>query len=212
MSAREKILKKIRTALQAGGSIQAIKPDFHTDPHLRYENELIEVVFAENFKKNEGDFFFCESLENFLTQLKQFLSEKNLLHFFVLEKYLQELLKIIPIPFHGIRENLHLAEATLTSCELLIAQTGSILVSSAQMPDSRLHLTPPLHLVLAFSSQLVYDLKEALETMKKKYPDKLPQTMSVVTGINKGGIPDGSASGGGIGPKELVLFLVDDLS
>lgn len=211
MSAKENILNRIREALNTPTERPIIKPSFASEIYNRKE-ELPEVIFAENFTINNGEFFFCENLEQFVINLKVFLKEKQIQNIFITEKYLQEIAKINHVAFQTNIQNLEDSEASITLCENLVARTGSILVSSKQMTGRSLTVFPPIHIVLAFTSQLVNDVQDALGIIKEKYKDDFPSMISFITGPSRTADIEKTLVLGAHGPKELILFLVDDVS
>jgi len=72
-----------------------------------------------------------------------------------------------------------------TLCEALIARNGSILLSNANMAGRRLSIYPPVHIVLAYTSQMVLDLKDGFKLIKNKYDNNLPSMISNITGPSR---------------------------
>jgi L-lactate dehydrogenase complex protein LldG len=64
----------------------------------------------------------------------------------------------------------------------LIAQTGSILVTSRSAGGRALSVLPPHHVVLATPDQLLADLPEAFELLGSKYLDRYPSFAGLITG------------------------------
>ena len=67
---------------------------------------------------------------------------------------------ILEKPLKGIliSEDLPEADVSITTCEALIARTGSILMSSAQESGRTVSVYAPVHICIAYTSQLVYDI------------------------------------------------------
>jgi L-lactate dehydrogenase complex protein LldG len=65
-------------------------------------------------------------------------------------------------------------------------------------------------LVIAFSSQLVPDLKQALGDIKLKYSTRIPSLISVITGPSRTADIEKTLVMGAHGPCELFVFLVED--
>ena len=103
------------------------------------------------------------------------------------------------------------AEAGLSTCEALISRTGSILLSSANSSGRRLTIYPEKHLVVARASQLVPDIKDGLNLLRGKYEGKMPSMISLVSGPSRTADIEKTLVLGAHGPKQLVLFLIDDL-
>ena len=101
-------------------------------------------------------------------------------------------------------------DAGITYCEYLIARLGSIMVSSKQTSGRRLNVFPENHIVIARSSQIVADLKDALKNIKEKYVGNLPSMISVITGPSRTADIEKTLVMGAHGPRELYVFLIDE--
>ncbi|MEI9808448.1 MAG: LUD domain-containing protein [Bacteroidota bacterium] len=66
-----------------------------------------------------------------------------------------------------------------------------------------------MHICIAYTSQMVYDLKDALQGVKDKYGDKLPSLISFATGPSRTADIEKTLVVGVHGPKEVYLFLVE---
>ena len=75
-----------------------------------------------------------------------------------------------------------------------------------------LNVYPPVHIVCANLSQLVFDIEEGLKKIQDKYDkSELPSMVSLITGPSRTADIEKTLVMGAHGPKELILFLVDDL-
>ena len=206
------VLRKVREALAKSAPFVPPTPDFNSTVYPPMADEDLSIVFAQNFLNTGGTFIYCDSEENFYDQLYEFKQENNIQNLFIWESSLKKQLFGAGIHFIGDeKEFLKKAEASLTSCEALLARTGSILLSSASSAGRRLTIYPEKHLVVAFTSQLVPDIKEALLLVREKYAPKLPSMLSMVSGPSRTADIEKTLVLGAHGPKQLVLFLIDDL-
>ena len=123
---------------------------------------------------------------------------------------LQELVLKYQYKKARIGRSLEKADAGLTLCEALIARTGSILMSSKQAAGRGLSLFPPVHLVLAYPSQILPGLQDGLKFLKNKYEDKLPSMITLATGPSRTADIEKTLVTGAHGPKEVFVFLVDN--
>ena len=204
------ILGKIREALAKPAPFMPPVPDFTAPLHPEQIDDL-SIVFATNFVKNSGTFIYCESQEDFYDQLFHFKKEKGLEHLFVWESHLQSQLHAAGIVFSEDEGNfLKHAQAGLTSCEALIARTGSILVSSNTRSGRRLSVYPEKHLVVAYAGQLRADIKDGLAIVREKYHPDFPSMLSLVSGPSRTADIEKTLVMGAHGPKEIILFLIDD--
>ena len=105
---------------------------------------------------------------------------------------------------------MHSAEAAITDCEYLIARTGTMVLSAAQPSGRALPVYTPVHLVIAYTHQLVFDLKDAINRLKDRYNGELPSAISFATGPSRTADIEKTLVVGVHGPKEVYVFLVDE--
>ena len=104
--------------------------------------------------------------------------------------------------------DLESCDAGLTGCEALIAQTGSVLVSTPSAGGRALSVLPPHHIVLARRSQVVPDLNVALQRIQEKYKNKFPSMLSFISGPSRTGDIERILVIGAHGPKKLTILLL----
>jgi L-lactate dehydrogenase complex protein LldG len=100
-------------------------------------------------------------------------------------------------------------EAAITTCEALVARTGSLLLSSATSSGRNNSIYAPVHICIAYTSQLVYDIADAINNMKEKYGTDLPSLISLATGPSRTADIEKTLVVGVHGPKEVFCFLVE---
>ncbi|TPE44704.1 LutC/YkgG family protein [Pontibacter mangrovi] len=209
---KEIVLRRVREALAKSAPFLPPTPDFASPLHQKVPLEDMSVVFAENFIKNAGVFVYCEHEEDFFDQLYVYKKEQNLQHLYIWEPNLQSAIHQAGIDFlAGEEDFIQSAEAGLTTCEALITRTGSIMVSSANAGGRRLSIYPATHMVVAKASQLVQDVKDGLQRIRDKYKENIPSMISLVSGPSRTADIEKTLVMGAHGPKQLVLFLIDDL-
>jgi L-lactate dehydrogenase complex protein LldG len=96
----------------------------------------------------------------------------------------------------------------ITECDALIAQTGSVLVTSRSAGGRALSVLPPHHVVLARRDQLIADLPDAFALLKKKYEGNYPSFISFITGPSRTGDIERILVLGAHGPRKLTIFLL----
>ena len=99
-------------------------------------------------------------------------------------------------------------DAAITGCDYLIAQTGSLLVSSPSAGGRALSVLPPHHVVVAQASQMVPDLATALQQARLRYAGQWPSFLSFITGPSRTGDIERILVLGAHGPKRLTIFLL----
>jgi L-lactate dehydrogenase complex protein LldG len=103
---------------------------------------------------------------------------------------------------------LEACDAGITECELLVAQTGSVCVTSDNSGGRVLSVLPPHHIVIARQSQLVTDLTEAYASLASKYRAHYPSMISFITGPSRTGDIERILVLGAHGPKRLTILLL----
>lgn len=206
---KEKLLKKIRKALIE--KTENPYPKLDETAIYAVSDELLEIQFAQEFTRINGQFLFCENEIQFIESLIAFAEEKKWRKIFCWEPALQELLRKYEYPFIPNDKEFEQADVGITLCEGLIARTGSILVSSANASGRRLSIYPHQHIVVAYVSQLFPDLKEALARMKDRFGERLPSSITSISGPSRTADIEKTLVLGAHGPRELFLFLIDDI-
>lgn len=94
----------------------------------------------------------------------------------------------------------------ISECDALIAQTGSVVVTSRSAGGRALSVLPPHHIVLARREQLVADLPAAFALLKAKYGTNYPSMICFITGPSRTGDIERILVLGAHGPKRLTIF------
>jgi L-lactate dehydrogenase complex protein LldG len=106
-------------------------------------------------------------------------------------------------------DDLESCDAGITGCDVLVAQTGGIMVSVESAGGRALSVLPPHHVVIARTSQMVPDLTAAFEHVKQKYGKQFPSFLSFITGPSRTGDIERILVLGAHGPKRLTVILLD---
>jgi L-lactate dehydrogenase complex protein LldG len=213
LSPREQLLGRIRTALAAGPAPAPPMPDWAAPVHPPLPTADLAVAFAENFRRIGGEFFYCENLVQLGVELRTWLAERlpDGQQFYVWEPAMQAILTAGQVPFQATEADFRAQAAVgLTSCEALVARTGSIVVAPATASGRRLSIYPDQHLVLARPSQVVAEIGDALRAVQARYGDKLPSMLSLTTGPSRTADIEKTLVLGAHGPRRLSLFLLED--
>jgi L-lactate dehydrogenase complex protein LldG len=105
------------------------------------------------------------------------------------------------------KNELAICDAGITECDVLVAQTGSVVVTNRSAGGRALSILPPHHIVLARREQLLADLPAAYAWLKAKYRDHYPSMISVITGPSRTGDIERILVLGAHGPKQLTIFV-----
>jgi L-lactate dehydrogenase complex protein LldG len=109
-----------------------------------------------------------------------------------------------------VKAELETCDAGLTECEVLVAQTGSVCVTTRTSGGRALSVLPPHHVVVARRSQMVADLPAAYEHLTAKYESGYPSFMGFITGPSRTGDIERILVLGAHGPKRLTVLLIAD--
>ena len=99
-------------------------------------------------------------------------------------------------------------DAGITECDVLIAQTGSVLLTARSGGGRALSVLPPHHVVIARRQQLLPDLPSAYAFLHEKYgPHGWPGMMTLITGPSRTADIERILVLGAHGPKHLTVIL-----
>lgn len=208
-TSREKVLKKVRNALI--DQIDSPEKDIDWESSVYKEmSDPLDVSFAQEFTKAAGKFLYCENEDDFGNNLKMLAQENDWDSIYCLDPVIAEVLSKHDIRNSSDEKAFLDQKVGITRCEYLIARLGSILVSSAHPSGRRMNVYPEVHIVVAYTSQLVPDIKDALKAMKNRYGENLPSMISCITGPSRTADIEKTLVMGAHGPKELYLFLIEN--
>ncbi|HXR83028.1 MAG TPA: lactate utilization protein [Hanamia sp.] len=206
-SSKEKILKKIREALSNPVPLPFPKSEGNTSVFPAPEEDL-EILFAQEFTKLLGKFAFCVNESDAKSQIKKLISDKKWENIYCIEKYFLGLFQDFSLVNNSSLAN---CDAAITSCNYLIARTGAIVMSSAQQSGRTTSAYAPVHICIAYVDQLVFDTRDALKDLKKKYGNSLPSFITFAAGPSRTADIEKTLVVGVHGPKEVYVFLIDRL-
>jgi L-lactate dehydrogenase complex protein LldG len=101
------------------------------------------------------------------------------------------------------------ADACITGCEYLVARTGSVYISSKQHLGRTATVFYPVHIIVAYAGQVVPDIGDGLNLLKKKYGNALPSMINLNTGPSRTADIEKTLVVGVHGPGEVFCFLVN---
>jgi L-lactate dehydrogenase complex protein LldG len=208
-TSKEKVLKYVREALISKTDQPFPKIDFEK-PVFREMEEPLDINFAQELTHAGGLFIYCESEEEVINGIKFLMNERKWESIFALEPKIISLLHKHEINITFQHDQLTSSQVGMTGCEYLVARLGSILVSTGQMAGRQIFIYPEIHIVLAYSSQLVGDIKDAIFKLRKKYEQRMPSMVTLITGPSRTADIEKTLVMGAHGPKELYVFLLED--
>ncbi len=184
ITSKEKILKKVRQALNYKSKSNFQNIDLESNVFTRPEGETLAEAFVKKFSAAAGQFVYCDNQFDCVDKLLDLIEQRKWKYLFSWEEEIQNLLTDSGINYYDKKENLEKIQASVTGCESLLAISGSILVSSSK--NSRvLTIWPPVHVVIAKRSQLVLDIKESFQQLKNRYGRNMPSLLTFITGPSR---------------------------
>ena len=196
--------------------IFGLKPDQCTEEiksgdRGKYMPEIklpIDEKFTINFKANGGKFLYCENLNEIYQTLQHIIDENNWQHeeALIYDDNLKDKFKSAQL-----KPTKNSGDATffLTTCENLIANDGSLLISSKQIFEKKLPELPINFIVFATTSQIVETIGEGLRGIKSKNRQKIPTNITTIKHFKSGDEKDFLSYGSSA--KNLYLLLLEDL-
>jgi L-lactate dehydrogenase complex protein LldG len=108
------------------------------------------------------------------------------------------------------RGDLASCDAAITACDVLIAQTGSVLVTSRSAGGRALSVIAEHHVVIASVEQLVPDLPSAYALLRERHAagGGWPSMISLITGPSRTGDIERILVLGAHGPKRLTVVMM----
>lgn len=169
----------------------------------------IDEKFTINFKANGGKFLYCENIDEIFQTLDYIIEENSWedKKIIILDNELKKRFASSSLNIAKLNDN----DATyfLTRCENLIADDGSLLITSNQIAEKKLIDLPNNFIVFATTSQLVGSIGEGLRSIKSKNTQRIPTNITTIKYFKsveeKNFLTYGSSS------KNLYLLLLEDL-
>lgn len=205
--AKENMLKKIRKALSHSTPLPFPQSEGSQSVFHPLEQEA-EVEFAEQFTKLQGKFIYCINRQELAFQLSSLIRKQDWHKVYCREPELLDAAGA-QIEDRLVQADLGGCDVSITGCEYLVARTGSIVLSAALPGGRSTSVYAPIHICIARTSQLVYDIKDALQGLKEKYGNNLPSLITFATGPSRTADIEKTLVVGVHGPKEVYLFLLE---
>ena len=208
-TARTNILKKIKQALVNKVPVPFSDNQSSSATLFQSAEQELAIEFAANFTGLQGRFSYCANQTELVKQLNTLFETRGWKNIYCNE----DDLKVNFAAQHfaiTYFEDLSLCDAAITSCELLVARTGSILLSSAQQSGRTVSVYAPVHICIATTKQLVYDIDDSLMQLRDKYSAAFPSMVSLASGPSRTADIEKTLVVGVHGPKEVFCFLIDE--
>jgi L-lactate dehydrogenase complex protein LldG len=236
MSEREKIFARIRDALTvASPKPGSHDPSHHYTPVMpealakartaaTAAKEWLPPVgvssadwvtlFSKNSFDLKADVIIAADAEAAHTQLRRIAGEEGwkyvATHGTGIASYATESLGLPVLSTDGGYDvhEMEKCDVGISECDALIAQTGSVMLTTRSGGGRALSVLPPHHVVIARMEQLVPDLPAAYELLHHTYgPNNWPSMITLITGPSRTGDIERILVLGAHGPKKLTVII-----
>lgn len=163
--------------------------------------------FMLNFKNNGGKFLYCENDNEVLEAFDNILLENDWYETSCC--CFDENLKSKFDKFNLDFTKSGSSSFFLSTCEYLIANDGSILISSNQIKEKKFNELPDNFIILASTSQLVDTIGEGLRGIKSNNKQRIPSNITTIKSFETQ--KEGDFMSYGSSTKNLYLLLREDL-
>lgn len=206
-NARENILNRIKQALKK--SVPVPFPEAQGNEFLfQPADQDLEIIFAENFTQLQGRFSYCANEAELAVQLNALAAQRKWSKVYCIESALKTVLAEKGFT-NTDATDLASCDASITYCEQLVARTGSLLLSSGQPSGRTVSVYAPVHICVAYTDQLVYDIADGMNELIDRYRLKLPSLITLASGPSRTADIEKTLVVGVHGPKEVFCFLLD---
>ena len=164
--------------------------------------------FTINFNANGGKFLYCENMHEVNESFQSILAENEWENKKVLvyDERLPALFKDFDLT---ITKSAPEGTYFFSTCEYLISDDGSLLISSNQIAEKKLKELPSNFVIYATTSQFVETIGEGLKGIKEKNKSKIPTNITTIKHFKA--IEDKDFMSYGSSSKNLYLLLLEDL-
>jgi L-lactate utilization protein LutC len=173
--------------------------------YMPKENTPVDELFTLNFMRNGGKFIYCDDMNEVASNFNSILEENSWSHKNVLcyNDSLKNRFNNFNIEYTNKTPSFF-----FTNCESLIADKGSILISSNQIKEQKLNDLPNNFILFATTSQLKETISEGLRTIKNG-KTQIPSNITTLKDFNFSKEKDFMSYGNSA--KNLYLLLLEDL-
>ena len=208
---KEQILAKVRSALIAKDENTFRDVNMQVDTWTPFkEEDGADFTFVERFRDNGGIFVYFESKDDFIEAMKQYIVENQWEPLCSTSMKMETVFKDSGIELCHDYATKRKKTVSITDCECLIAQTGSVMVTDACAGSRAAFSNADVLLVYASPTQIVAGMKDAMKLIKERYNNKKPSETVIISGPSKSIEIDNQLVIGAQGIRQIALFLVED--
>lgn len=146
-------------------------------------NLSVDEVFTKNFKANGGKFIYCENLNELSDQFLNILEENDWFEKEVtcFDPKIMHLLTDNRLEYKNVKN----PTFSFITCESLIADEGSVLLTSNQIKQFKPQDLTTDIIVFATANQILENKTEGLRAIKNKYAKQIPNNITTIKFFKK---------------------------
>ena len=203
-AAREAILKRLRQATAGRTAAPAIRPEnsFVREP----EGSPVEA-FTRILEQVNGIARWAPDADGLTRLIRDLAVEHDWKKIYCPDPGIRELCMAAGLSGRIIEKFDHGMDAAVTGCEALVADLGSVVVSSAQSGSRQVFPFAPVHIVLASSSQIMPTADEAMNHTLALHGSNIPSFISIITGPSRTADIEKTLILGAHGPRSLYVLI-----
>jgi len=209
---KEQMLAKVRNALIERQEALFKDIDKRTETWVPIkEEDGNAITFVQNFKDHGGIFIYLESEAEFAECIKQLAPENGWEPLWCTSPEMQNLLNKYGIAYTEDKDREPTQKlVSLTGCECLVAQTGSIILSDTLTQNREAYALADILLVYATTEQIVPGLRTAFQTLNRNRLNQKPSQITFITGPSCSTSIEQTLVIGASGIRQVAVFLVDE--
>ncbi len=227
MDNRDEFLGRVKAAAEQGRQyrvhVQDVPPDVG---YVGVGGDLVQR-FAEEVTAVGGQVFIVGSLEEASAKLAELVAEASAAsavcwqHELLDRAAIRDLLsekqvtwfdaeRLQELPPDEQRKQLLACDVGITSCEVAIAETGTLMMCSRLGRERLASLIAPVHIAIIERCQLVSDLIDAFNLLAERGLEALPSNVTFITGPSKTGDIELQLTTGVHGPGVWQVIIIDE--
>ena len=229
MSSREPFLERVRQAAEQGRQYRVQVQDVPDDiGYVGVGTDLVQR-FAEEVTAVGGQAFVVADEEGAKGKLWELLSQAGAKstvgwqHELLDRLAVRELLvskqvewldaeRLQGLPPGEQRQRMLACDVGITSCEVAIAETGSLMMCSRLGRERLASLIAPVHIAIIERRQIVPDLIDAFHLLGERGIEAMPSNVTFITGPSKTGDIELQLTTGVHGPGVWQVIIIDEPS
>lgn len=201
MNTRDKIFKRIK-AVREAKNLEAEAVEAPKASGLKVSDGDLAEIFKKSLELVQGECYFSDNQEVCFVQVMEYIEKNGNIN----NVFISPSLKSTPFSTLAMsEEDLSTVRVGISTCELLVAHTGTALVTSKE--GRRIIGLSPIHIIIAERSQLRSTLDEGVKELAQKYGEELPSQITLITGPSRTADIEKTLILGAHGPKKLAVFI-----